>query len=357
MTDIVDDFIYLQVADDLRTKIKGAVFPKGRLPSERELSASYNINRITLRKALDILEKEKLICRLGTKGTFVAAALRSRKNSGQKIIAFLLVNRSNLDQFHSGTLMALEKACRKFDSQIMFFTVENQEDVKKVLSRPTERKILDGIIVSGLVAPSIMREIQKLGTPLVLLGHLMYADPLECKLDRLILDSLDYSYKATEYLIKKGHREIALINGPSYQWFLNIYQGYMKALSTYNIEYRENLVGKCGSDTPEAAFSVMKDIFEKRKVSAIFAATERIATGVIDAIREKKLKVPQDVDVISVGIDSGIYRRDNITMISLTADELAENALKLMMDRIYNPSGEAVEKRVTYKITEYSDDK
>ena len=356
MTDIVDDFIYLQVADDLRIKIKEAVFPKGRLPSERDLSVTYKINRITLRKALGILEKEKLICRLGTKGTFVSDVLRPAKKSSNKIIAFVLVNRNNLDQFHSVTLMALEKACRKSASQIMFFTVENREDVKAALSRVAERRILDGIIVSGLVAPPVLNEIRKLGIPLVLLGHLMYADPLEYELDRLILDSLDYSYKATEYLIKKGHREIALINGPSYQWFLNIYQGYMKALSTYNIEYSEKLAGKCGTDTPEAAFSVMKNMLEERKISAVFAATERIARGAIDAIKEKNLKVPGDIDIISVGSDSGVYRQDNIAMLSFSAGELAETALKLLTDRIYNPGGEAVEKRITYKITEYSGD-
>ncbi|MDA9865111.1 GntR family transcriptional regulator, partial [bacterium] len=50
----------------------GSYGPGDRLPSEREMIATLGMRRITLRKALDALEREGAIWRHVGKGTFVA---------------------------------------------------------------------------------------------------------------------------------------------------------------------------------------------------------------------------------------------------------------------------------------------
>ncbi|MAU12955.1 MAG: hypothetical protein CL607_24265 [Anaerolineaceae bacterium] len=64
--------IYRQIADILILRIKqGAYKPGERLPSDRDLSDEFGHNRHTVRRALDILEGEKLITRQRGRGTFV----------------------------------------------------------------------------------------------------------------------------------------------------------------------------------------------------------------------------------------------------------------------------------------------
>ena len=64
--------LYVQVADDLRSKIiSGAWQPGGRIPPEMELCERYHVSRITVRGALDQLVSERLLTRLRAKGTFV----------------------------------------------------------------------------------------------------------------------------------------------------------------------------------------------------------------------------------------------------------------------------------------------
>lgn len=64
--------IYRQIADVLTLRIKLQVYKSGdRLPSDRDLSEEFGHNRHTVRRALDILETEKLIVRQHGKGTFV----------------------------------------------------------------------------------------------------------------------------------------------------------------------------------------------------------------------------------------------------------------------------------------------
>ncbi|RZN33563.1 GntR family transcriptional regulator [Bradyrhizobium sp. Leo121] len=65
--------LYQQIADRLRQEIAAGRFePSGRLPSEAEIGARFDVSRVTVRLALDDLDKDGLIDRRKGKGTFVA---------------------------------------------------------------------------------------------------------------------------------------------------------------------------------------------------------------------------------------------------------------------------------------------
>src|SRR5439155_19319559 len=65
---------YHQIAEALRTRIReGTLRPGARLDTQRQLATSFGVTLMTLRQALDVLEREKLIERRHGLGTFVAA--------------------------------------------------------------------------------------------------------------------------------------------------------------------------------------------------------------------------------------------------------------------------------------------
>jgi len=65
--------LYQQIADRLRNDIAiGRFEPSGRLPSEAEIGAQFGVSRVTVRLALDELDKDGLIERRKGKGTFIA---------------------------------------------------------------------------------------------------------------------------------------------------------------------------------------------------------------------------------------------------------------------------------------------
>ena len=65
--------LYVQIAESLLERIRvGELVPEQRLPSERELSKSLNVSRMTLRAALDVLDNKGLLVRRPGDGTYVA---------------------------------------------------------------------------------------------------------------------------------------------------------------------------------------------------------------------------------------------------------------------------------------------
>ena len=82
MSDVVRDTavpLYLQIAQDIKGKIdRKEIAANSRIPTEAELSKAYQVSRITIRKALEILVDEEILVRRQRIGTFVSDKKLSR---------------------------------------------------------------------------------------------------------------------------------------------------------------------------------------------------------------------------------------------------------------------------------------
>lgn len=75
--------LYLQLADKLRYEIEHGIYPSGsKLPTENELSETYSVSRVTVRKALALLDEEKYIEKKVGRGTYVREQKMSRHLTG-----------------------------------------------------------------------------------------------------------------------------------------------------------------------------------------------------------------------------------------------------------------------------------
>lgn len=99
------DPLYLQIAEHIRSKIKsGELKPNSRIPTEMELSDAYQVSRITVRRALDILEDEELLVRKQKIGTFVSG--RKMRRSANTFMSFTQSCEMNGDRAGSQFLSA-----------------------------------------------------------------------------------------------------------------------------------------------------------------------------------------------------------------------------------------------------------
>jgi len=154
---------------------------------------------------------------------------------------------------------------------------------------------VDGVIVvnGNLSAKQILQFAKD--TPVVTIGYHIEGDNVRS----INLDHELGGYIATLHLLQQGHTNIAHIKGLASQPdALARFSGYRRALNEWGFPILSELVreGDFGSDA--AYHETVALIHSKAKFSAVFAANDLSAYGVIKALHDHNLRVPEDVSVI-----------------------------------------------------------
>lgn len=191
-----------------------------------------------------------------------------------------------------------EVAVKKGYNVILCNTGEDPHREKEYLQM-LERKQIDGVILTAL--RNSLEEVQPYlrHGPIVLACEYVDDDSLPA----VTIDNIKAAERVTEHLLNKGHKRIGFINGPE-QIILcrDRHKGYRLALEKHKIHSSEELI--VSSDfTTEGGFKCAKELLKlEEKPTAIFAANDDMAVGVIQAVQKQGLRVPQDVAV--VGFDN-----------------------------------------------------
>ena len=121
----------------------------------------------------------------------------------------------------------------------------------------------------------------------------------------MVTDNSKGAYEAVRYLIELGHHRILLLTtGTRISTVQGYLKGYKRALKENNLLYDESLVRRCeeteaGENRLFIGYNVVKEILqEKLDFTAIFATDDNFAAGAIKALKEKGLKIPEDISVI-----------------------------------------------------------
>ncbi|MGM0603489.1 MAG: LacI family DNA-binding transcriptional regulator [Bacillota bacterium] len=150
------------------------------------------------------------------------------------------------------------------------------------------------------------------------------------------------AYTAVEYLIKKGHKNIATITG-SMELVAGKYrlQGYLDALEDYNIEIKEKFIINSNFTEEGAYLAAEKLINFKKEISAVFAANDLMALGIIKAFKEAGIRIPEDIAVIGYdGIKLGEFVDPALTTIRNPSIEKGKKALELLIRNIKDGDSE-----------------
>lgn len=146
-------------------------------------------------------------------------------------------------------------------------------------------------------------------------------------------------YDATEYLIKLGHRRIGFITG----WMdLGCAQdrlaGYRAALRTYHIPEDPDLIYEGTFFQPDGYTGAMKFLDLPNPPTAIFASNDVMAMGVMDAVRMRGLRVPEDVSVLGFDdIPQASLVRPALTTVQQPLENMGRVAAQMLLDLIDQP--------------------
>ncbi len=126
-----------------------------------------------------------------------------------------------------------------------------------------------------------------------------YNDELDVNF--VIEENEKYSYKLTKYCIDMGHTNIAIVGGIEHiSTAISRYAGFIKALQDNGITFNDNYYVNGGYDR-NIAYTKVKQLLENYSPTLIYATNNRMAEGAMLAIKEKGLKIPEDISVVSYG--------------------------------------------------------
>jgi LacI family transcriptional regulator len=133
-----------------------------------------------------------------------------------------------------------------------------------------------------------------LNMPLVVIGSLFRQRTINC----VDVDNLGTASEVTEYLIHLGHTRIGFLRGPvQLRNASEREQGFRRALATHGIAAVEKWILQGDYETRKAFHVALELLSKEDRPTAIFAANDLMAYGVLDAARMLGLHVPEDLSV------------------------------------------------------------
>jgi LacI family transcriptional regulator len=205
---------------------------------------------------------------------------------------------------------------------------------------------VDGLIVASEQPqddPKTFVELQERGVPFVLIDR--FFRHLDCPY--VGVDDRAVGKLATEHLIKLGHTCIAHILGPAVSTGLLRYEGYLKAMKANGIAVNPDWVVQGSFDNDSGRQAMTRLLAAKHRPTAIFAANDPSAIGVIEACREAGLSVPADISIVGAGnIEGAIHPSPFLTTADWPRLELGRVAAKMLLGMISPGQGRLPQRKI-----------
>jgi LacI family transcriptional regulator len=234
-------------------------------------------------------------------------------------------------------LRGIAGALSKENFDLIVYTVDSNNRLQSYLSSLPLTGNLDGLVIMSLpVAEKDVKRLIEHNLPTVLIE---FPHPL---MNSVEIDDVDGGRKAAEYLIKKGHRRIAFLGDtdlPEYSIHpvsLRL-QGFKSALKAANLEIPEEFV-RLAPYNQEQARHVAKELLNSSNPpTAVFAATDLQALGVLKAARQLGVKIPEQLAIIGFDdLDTAEY--EDLTTIRQHLDESGRLAIEILLAHIADNS-------------------
>jgi LacI family transcriptional regulator len=146
-------------------------------------------------------------------------------------------------------------------------------------------------------------------------------------------------YNATEYLIKLGHKRIGFITGSmDLGCAEDRLKGYRSALRTHHIPEDEVLVYE-GDFLQMDGYTGASALLELAEPpTAIFASNDVMAMGVMDAVRNRNLRIPDDISVVGFdNIQQSAMVYPPLTTIQQPLEQMGRVATQMLLNILKNP--------------------
>lgn len=220
---------------------------------------------------------------------------------------------------------------------ITLFSDDDVELEKKQVNLLINKRV-DGILMvlsheSQLHEQSHILNILAHNIPLVLLDRTSSAIPCS----KVLIDEQKAGYKATKHLLSNGAKNILYLGGSN--WQLNYrkrFNGYTQALHEFGMVENEKLILQCeANDIDEATAKTAIALKENKQIDAVFASTDLLAIGAMNAIHQAGKTIPNDIALF--GFSNWFmtqHTEPSLSTVQQPSTIMGEKAVELILQEI-----------------------
>jgi len=241
---------------------------------------------------------------------------------------------SRIEPFYTKIFLGTEFQARGDEYYILLTTVAADFQKGDQLPRFVLERNIEGIILAGKIPATLIDALVSYNIPLVFVDYY----PPDGNFPVVMIDNIAGGIRATTHLIQCGHRRIAFIGGDIEHPSINErFQGYKMALEKARIEYDPALT-VLDEELPERpnGYSAAKKLLQKSNdITAIFTCNDAMATGVLQYLKEKHLRIPHDIALIGFDdVESDLMLDPPLSTMRVPKEEMGIQALKLMVETL-----------------------
>ena len=257
---------------------------------------------------------------------------RSLRMGQSRLIGLILPDITN--PHFAKVAKVVETACLKAGyMDAVYSTSEDYDRERQILAMMRMQRVAGLIIIpTRSDAEHGARLAEQIHVPTVLLDSFVTGLPY----DVVKLDNVTAGRLATEHLIGLGHRRIAVTTGrPNIATGEDRLRGYLDALEAHGIPVEQRLLIAGRFDQAVAHDSTLRLLREPNPPTAIFALSNMMALGALNAVQEVGLKVPTDISVVSIDdFDFANIMNPPPTVVAAPVEQMAQRAIDALLGEI-----------------------
>ena len=317
----------------------GALAPGMKIPSENELCNQFRISRQTARHAIGRLEAKGVLTSRRGSGTYVSDLHIQTTANRQKRIAVIT---TYLDGYiFPRMIQGIESKLNDYGySMQIAFTNNTFERERSILEDILQHDDIAGMIVeptkSALPNPNLdlYRELISRRIPILFVNS--YYPELSCP--HVSMDDRKCAYRAVKMLTEHGHRKIGCIlkldDGQGHAR----YSGYLQAMKEAGNQIHDDWIVWLDTEDLDHMEENREKICRRlRECTGVFAYNDQVAVEVIRFLREKGIRIPEQMSVVSID-DSDLAQMNGMGLDSVPhpKEKLGAKAAENLVHLIHN---------------------
>ncbi|WP_328888907.1 LacI family DNA-binding transcriptional regulator [Streptomyces sp. NBC_00316] len=298
----------------------------GRGTASRVINGSPRVSEHT-REAV-----EAAVAELGYVPNRAARALAANRTDAIALVVPEPETRFFAEPYFSDIVRGVGAALADTEMQLLLTLVGSDRERKRLAQYLTAHRV-DGVLLVSVHADDPLPDLlEQLGMPAVMSGRRSASETLAA----VDSDNFEGARSAVGHLISRGRRTIATITGR-----LDVYgaqrrvDGYRKAMAAAGLGPVEQLIVP-GDFTEEGGARAMRDLLARRPdVDAVFAASDVMAAGARQVLREAGRRIPDDVALVGFD-DSAVARHMDpaLTSVRQPIEEMGRAMTRLLLQEI-----------------------